>query len=296
MSALGKATSYGVGVNLPLKGSVTVTEPSPASSDFETNWAGRSLDGSFISVVVPAKNEAASLSQLIGEASQALRLLSNRVGPHRLSGFEILVVDDASTDSTSAVLQELSSAYPELRVLALATSVGQSAATVAGIRAAQGNWIATSDADLQNNPADLVRLWDALPGFDAVLGVRVNRHDVWLRRATSWCANHVRNALLGQSICDTGCSLRIFPRELALRLPVFHGMHRFWGPLMLREGCRLIQVPVQHRPRRYGRSHYNLRNRLIGTIFDLFGVSWLTQRGVGYHVEKEYGFWEGRHQ
>ena len=118
-------------------------------------------------------------------------------------------------------------------------AAGQSSATVAGIRAARGNWVATLDADLQNDPADLVRLWNALPGHDAALGWRSNRQDVWSRRVISRWANRVRNMVLGQSIRDTGCSVRIFPREVALRLPVFHGVHRFFGPLLLREGCRL---------------------------------------------------------
>ena len=146
-------------------------------------------------------------------------------------------------------LRELSDAYPELRWLRLALTVGQSSAMVAGIRAARGKWIATLDADLQNDPADLVQLWKALPGYDAALGWRVTRQDVVSKRVISHWANRVRNRVLGQSIRDTGCSVRIFSRAMALRLPMFHGMHRFMGPLLLREGCKLIQVPVNHRPR-----------------------------------------------
>ena len=180
-----------------------------------------------------------------------------------------------STDRTTEVLRALALDYPELRGLVLGAGVGQSSATFAGIRAARGDWIATLDADLQNDPADLVRLWEALPGHDAVLGWRVKRHDVWSRRVISRWANRVRNGLLGQSIRDTGCSVRIFPREVALRLPAFRGVHRFFGPLLLREGCRLVQVPVGHRPRPHGRSHYNLWNRSIQVVVDLLGVAWL---------------------
>jgi dolichol-phosphate mannosyltransferase len=232
---------------------------------------------SFLSVVVPTKNEAASLPQLIAEIAWALRPLTEP-GRTQLDGFEIVVVDDASTDPSRSVLQDLAMLYPELKWLVLATGMGQSVATMAGIRAARGNWIATLDADLQNDPADLVRLWRALPGHDAVLGWRVERHDVWSKRLISYWANLVRNKVLGQSIRDTGCSVRIFPRAVALRLPAFNGMHRFFGSLLLREGCRLVQVPVHHRPRSHGRSHYHLWNRSLQVVIDLLGVFWLMRR------------------
>ena len=207
---------------------------------------------SFLSVVVPTKNEAASLPQLIDEIAWALRPLT-QPGRTQLDGFEIVVVDDASTDPSRSVLQDLATLYPELKRLVMTTGVGQSAATMAGIRAARGNWIATLDADLQNDPADLVRLWRALPGHDAVLGWRVDRQDVWSKRLISYWANLLRNKVLGQSIRDTGCSVRIFPRAVALRLPAFNGMHRFFGSLLLREGCRLgvlVLVGVQLDARR----------------------------------------------
>jgi dolichol-phosphate mannosyltransferase len=240
---------------------------------------------SFLSVVVPSKNEAASLPQLVDEIAGSLRLLcGDSGGPRRPAGFEIVIVDDGSTDQTRSVLDELALACPELSGVSLAVGVGQSAATVAGIRAARGNWIATLDADLQNDPADLVRLWNALPGHDVALGWRVKRQDAWSKRVLSRWANRVRNAVLGQSIRDTGCSVRIFPRALALRLPMFHGVHRFLGPLLLREGCRLVQVPVQHRARPHGRSHYNLWNRSFEVVVDLVGVTWLLRRPLRYQV------------
>ena len=244
---------------------------------------------SFLSVVVPAKNEAASLAQLIDEIAWALRPLT-RPGRTELDGFEIVVVDDASTDPTRSVLQDLVTLYPELKRLVLTTSVGQSAATMAGIRAARGNWIATLDADLQNDPADLIRLWRALPGHDAVLGWRVERQDVWSKRLISYWANLLRNKVLGQSIRDTGCSVRIFPRAVALRLPTFNGMHRFFGSLLLREGCRLVQVPVHHRPRSHGRSHYNFWNRSFQVVIDLLGVIWLMRRPLRCQVIRTQGF------
>jgi dolichol-phosphate mannosyltransferase len=248
--------------------------------DHNRNWA-------FLSVVIPARNEAASLPQLIEETTSSLRRLQER-GHDALDGFEIIIVDDGSTDSTGSVLGELVTNYSELRVIRLAPGVGQSGAIVTGIHAAVGNWIATLDADLQNDPADLLRLWDALPGYDVVLGWRRRRQDCWSKRVVSCVANRVRNLVLGQAIRDAGCSLRIFPRVLALRLPIFHGVHRFLGSLFLREGCRVVQVPVNHRHRFYGSSHYSLRNRSFDVIADLVGVAWLMQRPVGWAMAKSY--------
>ena len=237
--------------------------------------------GGVLSVVVPAKDEAASLPQLVEEIARALRPL---VAGRRLGGFEVVVVDDGSTDETAAVLARLAAEYPELTPVRLAETVGQSAATAAGFREARGEWVATLDADLQNDPADLVALWNALPGHDGALGWRVKREDVWSKRVISRWANRVRNAVLGQSIRDTGCSVRIFPREAALRLPMFRGGHRFFGPLLIREGCSIVQVPVGHRPRSHGKTHYNLWNRSARVVVDLLGVAWLMHRDVRYRV------------
>jgi dolichol-phosphate mannosyltransferase len=248
-----------------------------------TNWQGSRHMGSILSVVVAAKNEAENLAQLIDEIARALRSLCESA-VSGLAEFEVVLVDDGSTDETQQILRELTAYYPELNCITLATTVGQSAATVAGIRAARGDWIATLDADLQNDPVDLIHLWNALPGHDAVLGWRVTREDVVSRRLISTWANWVRNVVLGQSIHDTGCSVRIFSRAAALRLPLFHGMHRFMGPLLLREGCKLIQMPVKHRPRMSGHTHYNIWNRSLCVLFDLLGVVWLLRRPVRYRV------------
>ncbi len=175
-----------------------------------------------LSVVVAAKDEAESLPQLVDEIARALRPLESRAGSG-LRGFEIVVVDDGSTDQTPEVLEALSKHYPELSPVTLSRNVGQSGASMAGFWASQGEWVGMLDADLQNDPADLVTLWQALPGYDAALGWRRKRQDTWLRRAISLVANGVRNAVLGQAIRDTGCSVRIFKRENALRLPMFHG-------------------------------------------------------------------------
>ncbi|MDG3004924.1 glycosyltransferase family 2 protein [Paludisphaera mucosa] len=245
----------------------------------------------FLSVVVPAKDEAESLPRLVAEIAAALRPLCDGREPRasRLGGFEILIVDDGSTDATPRVLRILEVEHPELRPIRLRANVGQSGATAAGIRAARGSWIATLDADLQNDPADLETLWRELPGHDAALGWRVERRDRWIRRVVSRWANRVRNAVLGQAILDTGCSVRIFRRDLALRLPLFQGVHRFLGPLLIREGARVVQVPVNHRARPHGTSHYNFRNRSFRVLVDLLGVSWLMSRPLRYEAYEPRG-------
>lgn len=236
-----------------------------------------------LSILIPAKNEAKSLPQLAEEVARAFRpLVARRPGdaPHPLLGYELVVIDDGSTDDTPLVLEELGRSHPELRPIRLEENAGQSAAITVGFHAARGDWVAILDADLQNDPADLAKLWDALPGHDAALGWRTTRQDVWSKRVISRWANRIRNAVLKQDIRDTGCAVRIFPRDVAIRMPMFHGAHRFFGAFLYREGCKIVQMPVSHRPRPHGASHYNLRNRSLKVIVDLIGVAWLMRRPV----------------
>jgi dolichol-phosphate mannosyltransferase len=258
------------------------SQPPVAPKGSPTRGAERDRFGT-LSVVVPAKNESDSLPGLLGEIAASLRPLREHA-ENGLLGYEVVIVDDGSTDETQTVLKSLQDRHPELNIVRLEGNVGQSAATAAGFHAAKGDWIAILDADLQNDPADLAKLWGALPGHDAVLGWRVKRQDVWSKRIISRWANRIRNAVLGQEIKDTGCSVRIFPRDVALRLPLFQGAHRFFGPLLLREGCKIAQVPVNHRPRPHGKSHYNIWNRSIKVAVDLLGVAWLLRRPLRYRV------------
>jgi glycosyltransferase involved in cell wall biosynthesis len=246
--------------------------------------AGRSVRRGTLSIIVPAKNESASLPELVRQIVAAFRPLVGRRSPNPLESFEILIVDDGSTDESPEVLRKLAAETPELRPILFARNAGQSAATVCGFREARGDWVAILDADLQNDPADLARLWNAMIGHDAGLGWRIKREDKWSKRVISKCANAVRNWVLGDSVKDTGCAVRIFPRETALRFPMFHGAHRFYGPLLAREGCTIFQMGVNHRPRPHGISHYNIWNRSTKVIVDLLGVAWLLRRPVRYEV------------
>jgi dolichol-phosphate mannosyltransferase len=231
-----------------------------------------------LSVVVPAYNEAENLAPL----AEALRASLEAHG----RAYEVLVVDDGSTDGSPAVLESLRATHPCLRVLRFARNAGQSAAFLAGFDAARGEVVVTLDADLQNDPADIPRLLAALPGHDAVLGVRTRRHDPALRRISSRVANAVRRAATGDGLTDVGCSLKAFRREQLLDLPRFDGVHRFFGTLLVWKGCRIVEVPVAHHPRRAGRAKYNLRNRAARTLADLLAMRWWRARAVRYEIER----------
>ena len=226
-----------------------------------------------LSVVIPAFNEAGNLPGLVDEVIAALR---GRVD------FELIVVDDHSTDDTLAVLQAAKARHPELRVLSHAVQSGQSTGLRTGIRAARAPWIATLDGDGQNDPADLPRLLAARDAGPADVklyaGWRVNRQDTGSKRWASKWANGIRSRLLRDATPDTGCGTKLFERAAFLELPWFDHMHRYLPALMQRAGWRTVSVPVNHRPRGAGQSKYtNLGRALVG-IRDLMGVAWLIKR------------------
>jgi dolichol-phosphate mannosyltransferase len=243
-----------------------VLTPQPASGDADTV---------VLTVIVPVKNEADNILPLIGEIRAALR-----------DGlpYEILYIDDGSTDATRDRLDEAGRSAPELRVLYHAASCGQSAALRTGVIGARGRVIATLDGDGQNDPADLPRLVASFlnPASTATLGMiagqRVKRRDSTVKRWSSRIANKVRGGMLGDDTPDTGCGLKVFSREAFLRLPYFDHIHRFLPALMRREGFVIGLEPVNHRPRTRGVSKYGINNRLWVGIVDLFGVFWLQRR------------------
>jgi dolichol-phosphate mannosyltransferase len=236
-----------------------------------------------LSVVVPVHNEAENAAPLLAEIGAAL---------DGVVDYEVLFVDDGSTDETPRRLAEATRSFPRLRVLRHARRCGQSAAIRTGVQAARAPWVATLDGDGQNDPADVPRLLELVRSdrpqrTELIIGQRVMRHDSFVRRASSRIANGVRARLLRDATADTGCGLKLFPRDAFLALPFFDHMHRFLPALFLRRGARVRSVPVRHRPRRSGRSHYGVGNRLWIGIIDLFGVLWLLRRMTGPEATEE---------
>ena len=234
-----------------------------------------------LSVVVPVRNEAANIAPLIAEIEAALSAI-----PH-----EIVYVDDGSTDATPQNLSEHRNKAP-LVIRRHRAACGQSAAILTGVRAARAPWIATLDGDGQNDPADIPALLaqaQAAPGLVLTAGHRVTRRDTRTKRLASRLANGIRARLLGDATPDTGCGLKVFPREAFLALPHFDHMHRYLPALFIRAGGRVVSVPVNHRPRTQGRSNYGTFDRLWVGIFDLAGVYWLQRRWKRPVVETPEG-------
>ena len=224
-----------------------------------------------LSVVVPVRNEQDNLQGLIAEICAAL---------NGVIDYEIIYVDDGSTDDTLSRLKLMRMQYPQLRIMHHAKSCGQSTAVRTGVKAASGDWIATLDGDGQNDPADIPKLLVALQqGVELVGGNRrKSRRDVWVKRISSVIANGVRSKLLDDNTPDTGCGLKLFSRDVFLDLPYFDHMHRFLPALIKRRGGKILSVAVNHRPREHGKSNYGTIDRLLVGIVDLFGVAWLQRR------------------
>ncbi len=221
-----------------------------------------------ISVVIPVCNEVDNVGPLAREIVAALQG----------KAFEILFVDDGSTDGTADAVRELRASIPQLRLLQHSFRSGQSAAVCSGVRHARAEWIATLDGDGQNDPADVPKLYESRWVAELVMGNRVQRRDAWLRHAQSRVANGVRGWLLGDGTSDTGCGIKVMQRAQFLELPRFDHMHRFLPALFLRAGARVVSIPVAHRPRARGTSKYGLFDRLWVGIVDMFGVMWLRRR------------------
>jgi dolichol-phosphate mannosyltransferase len=229
-----------------------------------------------LSVVIPCFNEGDNIATLVDEVARALTPSTK---------FEVVIVDDCSTDNTLSVLQDLKLKYPGVvRPVRHQVNSGQSAALGTGCDAARGNWIATLDGDGQNDPADLPALLVRAAELATththfvVCGHRQQRRDTWIRRFSSKVANRVRGYVLSDATPDTGCGLKIIPRQTFCELPRFNHMHRFLPALVQRAGGRSVSVPVNHRPRVHGISKYGVGNRLWVGLVDLFGVSWLIAR------------------
>lgn len=231
-----------------------------------------------LSVIAPVFNEVGNLRPLVSEIREALRASG--------LSFEILLVDDGSTDGSTELIAELAREPGPVRGLHFRVNRGQTAALDAGFKAAAGRRFVTLDADLQNDPRDIPALLDALEEADAAVGYRTRREDDWLRRATSRIANAIRNRVSGDDIIDTGCALKAFRRECVGGLKLFSGLHRFLPTLLRMEGYRVVQIPVRHRPRRTGKNKYGVTNRAFRAFADLLAVRWMKKRRLDYEVTR----------
>jgi dolichol-phosphate mannosyltransferase len=230
------------------------------------------------SFVVPVNNEAENIPSLLEEINSVILRLP-KAG-------EAVIVDDGSTDSSRALLTEGTKKYSWLRLVFLDKNYGQSAAFHAGIAQAAGEVIITMDADLQNDPADALELLRYYPEYDVVAGVRKNRHDTFIRYLSSKIGNGFRNMLTHETITDTGCSLKVFKASYIKNVPLFNGMHRFYPTLCRMQGATIKEIPVSHRSRLKGRSHYGISNRALRGFFDVLAVRWMTKRVINYGVER----------
>ena len=227
-----------------------------------------------LSVVVPVYNEEPNVNILEDELAAAL-------AGH---DYEIIFVDDGSTDQTAQRIRK----SPRIRVLRFEQNRGQSAAIFAGIQASTGRTIVLIDGDLQNDAADIPKLLAEISrGADLVCGYREKRKDTVAKRVSSRIANFVRSRFTRDGVRDTGCTLKAMRRECAHALIPFKGMHRFIPALVKGAGYRLVEVPVNHRPRRFGQSKYGFGSRVIRATVDMFGVRWLLSRQLDYKLRAD---------
>jgi glycosyltransferase involved in cell wall biosynthesis len=234
---------------------------------------------SSLSIVVPMFNEAENVGPLLAELRAAL---SGWPGP-----VELLFVDDGSTDGTLEALKRARNDDPRVRIYRFRRNCGQTAAMAAGFRLAQGEAVVTLDGDLQNDPADILKLVELLEKWDVVCGVRARRQDGAWKRFSSRIANGFRNWATGDDIVDTGCTLKAYRRRSLEGLELYHGMHRFLPTLLKMRGCRVTQVSVGHRPRRAGKTKYGTWGRMVKGLGDVWAVRWMKRNRLDFEPQLE---------
>ena len=223
-----------------------------------------------IAVIVPVYNEEDNVLPMAREVSDAMKNAGRT--------YELVFVDDASTDGTWKKIEEASRQFPGVRGLRHAVNSGQSAALWTGIQASTSDIIATLDGDLQNDPADIPQMLPSLAKADFVCGVRAKRRDTFVRRSSSKIARWARRSALKVDFCDTGCAMRVFKRSALAGVFPFNGFHRFLPVLVHGNGVSTLEVPVNHRPRVAGVSKYGVWNRVWRGIYDLIALSWFQKR------------------
>jgi dolichol-phosphate mannosyltransferase len=234
----------------------------------------------WITVVIPIKDERDNLTPLTDQLMKVLEAQEES----KTAPFEIIYVDDGSTDGSSEIMDRLAAEHGPVTVLHFDRNYGQSAGFDAGFKHATGALVATLDGDLQNDPADIATLLPYSKNYDLVCGWRTNRHDSPVRKISSRIANAVRSIVTGDRVHDTGCSLKLFRRSVVERLQLFTGMHRFFPALALMHGFTVTEVPVRHHPRTHGVSKYGVGNRLFKSLYDLLAVRWMQTRCLRYRL------------
>lgn len=234
------------------------------------------------SVVIPLKNEAENITHLIQELEPIMQSLGQ--------SWELICIDDGSTDQTPTVLKNLFKDKPYLHIITFKHNYGQSSGFDAGFKKARGKFIITLDGDGQNDPQDIPKLIQLIENCDLVCGIRLKRRDSFSKRWISKIANYIRSRLCEDGIQDTGCSLKIYRKECLDKIKMYHGMHRFLPALFKIEGYRIDQTPVNHRERLKGKSHYHFFNRSLNTIADLFAVNWMKKRHLRYEIDREQSY------
>ena len=226
-----------------------------------------------ISVVIPVYNEAENLGPLRQELNEGWT--------HTGKSFEVICVNDASTDGSLTTLKELRGRYPWMRIINHSVNSGESAACASGVEYSRGEIIIIMDADQQMDPADIPAFLEALkPGIDAVCGVRKKRQDSRVRRMCTKIANSYRNWITADCTTDAGCTYRAIRREALREIIVFNGMHRFLSTMLRYQGYNVVEIPINHRPRTRGVSKYGINNRLWRGIRDCFAMRWYRCRVI----------------
>jgi glycosyltransferase involved in cell wall biosynthesis len=238
---------------------------------------------SWVSVVIPIKDERDNLVPL---TEQLMKVLGSQERS-RTTPFEIIYIDDGSTDGSGSLLDQLAGQYEPVRVRHFDRTYGQTSGFAAGFREAAGELIVTMDGDLQFDPADILVLLPLADRYDLVCGWRKDRHDNVVRKVSSRIAYLSRRILTGDRIHDTGCSLKVFRRAVVERLQLFEGMHRFFPALAQMYGFTISEVPVRHYPRAHGTSKYGIGNRLFKSLYDLVAVRWMQNRVLRYRFRQD---------
>lgn len=231
------------------------------------------------SVIIPLKNEEENIIDLIQELEPVMQGLKKT--------WELICIEDGSTDKTLEILTKLLSQKPYLKLIVFKKNYGQSSAFDAGFKAAKGQYVITLDGDRQNDPKDIPRLLKAIQNHDLACGIRMNRKDPLSKKLISWVANKVRRFICDDGVSDTGCSLKVYRASALKKIKMYQGMHRFLPALFKIEGLRIIEIPVNHRERVKGHTKYNFFNRSFNTLADLAAVRWMGKRQLRYQINKE---------